>query len=338
MGAGGKVQLKEASMLFIARRALAVILLVFASTAIAWAQAYPDRPLRLVVGFPPGGSGDFLARIIADELTREISQPVVVDNKPGAGSNIAAEHVARAAPDGYTILLAGNFTHAINPWLYKNLSWDPHRDFTPITEVALMSIIVCVTPERGIRSLKELIARVKSEPGKWFYASPGNGTSQHLAGAELNRITGTDMQHVPFKGGAPSLQAVLAGDVQVIIGTTPVVLPQIRAGKLVPLALITRAASTLVPGVPGMEEAGVPGLDLGSWWGIWAPPRLRPEVKERLYASITRVMRLPQVAEKLAREAMEPEISASPEEFAAFVRRDHASYEPIVKASGAKAD
>ena len=186
--------------------------------------------------------------------------------------------------------------------------------------------------------MKELIAKVKSEPGKWFYASPGNGTSQHLAGAELNRLAGMDMQHVPFKGGAPSLQAVLAGDVQVMIGTTPVVLPQIRAGKLVPLALITRAASPMVPGVPGMEEAGVPGLDLGSWWGIWAPPGIRPEVRQRLYASITKVMRLPQVAEKLAREAMEPEISASPEEFAAFVRRDHASYEPIVRASGAKAD
>ena len=141
-------------MYLIARRVLAVVVLVIASTA-AWAQGYPDRPLRLVVGFPPGGSGDFLARIVADELTREIGQPVVVDNKPGAGSNIAAEHVARAAPDGYTILLAGNFTHAINPWLYKNLSWDPHRDFTPITEVALMSIIVCVTPERGIRSMTD---------------------------------------------------------------------------------------------------------------------------------------------------------------------------------------
>ena len=323
-------------MLFIARRALAVVLVMIASMA-AWAQGYPDRPLRLVVGFPPGGSGDFLARIIAEELTREIGQPVVVDNRPGAASNIAAEHVAHAAPDGHTILLAGNFSHAINPWLYK-LSWDPHRDFTPITEVALMSIIVCVTPERGIRSMKELIARVKSEPGRWFYASPGNGTSQHLAGAELNRLAGIDMQHVPFKGGAPSLQAVLAGDVQVMIGTTPVVLPQIRAGKLVPLALITRAASPMVPGVPGMEEAGVPGLDLGSWWGIWAPPRVRPEVKRRLFAAITKVMRLPQVAEKLAREAMEPEVSASPEEFAAFVRKDHASYEPIVKASGAKAD
>src|SRR5437773_12448940 len=149
MAAGGKVRLKEASMLFIARRALAVILVVFASTTLACAQTSQDRPLRLVVGFPPGGSGDFLARIIADELTREIGQPVVVDNKPGAGSNIAAEHVARAAPDGYTILLAGNFTHAINPWLYRNVSWDPHRDFTPITELAGMSIIVCVTPERG---------------------------------------------------------------------------------------------------------------------------------------------------------------------------------------------
>ncbi len=328
-------------MYVIARRALAVVLLAItttaASTAVAWAQGYPDRPLRLVVGFPPGGSGDFLARIIAEELTREIGQPVVVDNRPGAASNIAAEHVAHAAPDGHTILLAGNFSHAINPWLYK-LSWDPHRDFTPITEVALMSIIVCVAPQRGIHSIKELIAKVKSEPGKWFYASPGNGTSQHLAGAELNRLAGIDMQHVPFKGGAPSLQAVLAGDVQVMIGTTPVVLPQIRAGKLVPLALITRAASPMVPGVPGMEEAGVPGLDLGSWWGIWAPPRVRPEVKQRLYAAITKVMRLPQVAEKLAREAMEPEISASPEEFAAFVRKDHASYEAIVRASGARAD
>ncbi len=285
-------------MHLIARRAFAVVLLMIASTA-AWAQGYPDRPLRLVVGFPPGGSGDFLARIIADELTREIGQPVVVDNKPGAGSNIAAEQVARAAPDGYTILLAGNFTHAINPWLYKNLPWDPHRDFTPITEVAVMSIIVCVTPERKIHSMKELIARVKGEPGRWFYASPGNGTSQHLAGAELNRLAGIDMQHVPFKGGAPSLQAVLAGDVHVIIGTTPVVLPQIRAGKLVPLALITRAASAMVPGVPGMEAAGVPGLDLGSWWGIWAPPGIRPEVKQRLNTTITKVMRLPQVAERL---------------------------------------
>src|SRR5438046_1069979 len=226
MAAGGKVQLMEASMHVFARRALAVVLLMIASMA-AWAQGYPDRPLRLVVGFPPGGSGDFLARIIADELTREIGQPVVVDNRPGAGSNIAAEHVARAAPDGYTILLAGNFTHAINPWL-SNLSWDPHRDFTPITEVAVMSIIVCVTPQRGI-------------------------------------------------------------------------------GR-------------------------------GRRWGIRARPRLRPEVKQRLYAAITRVMRLPQVAEKLGREAMEPEVSASPEDFAAFVRRDHASYEPIVKASGAKAD
>ena len=322
-------------MIDIARRGLALLLLLFASSA--WAQ-YPDRPLRLVVGFPPGGSGDFLARIIADELSRELAQPVVVDNKPGAGANIAAEHVARAAPDGYTVLLSGNFTHAINPWLYKNLSWDPHRDFTPISEVALMSIIVCVTPQRQIRSLKELIAKVKSEPGKWFYATPGSGSPQHLAGVQINRIAGIDMQHVPFKGGAPSLQSVLAGDVQVIIGTTPVVLPQIRAGKLVPLSLITRAGSPMVPGVPGAEEVGVPGLDLDTWWGIWGPAGLRPEVTRRLYAAITKVMRLPQVAEKLAREAMEPKLSNSPEEFAAFVRKDHAMYEPIVKASGAKVD
>ncbi len=325
-------------MLGTARRAFAVFIFLLGASSLAWAQTYLDRPLRLVVGFPPGGSGDFLARIIGDELSRELAQPVVVDNKPGAASNIAAEAVARAPADGYTVLLAGNFSHSINPWLYKHLSWDPHKDFTPISEVALMSIIVCVTPQRQIHNMKELIAKVKAEPGKWFYATPGAGTSQHLAGVQINQIAGLDMQHVPFKGGAPSLQAVLAGDVQVIIGTTPVVLPQIRAGKLVPLSLITRAASPMVPGVPGAEEAGIAGMNLDSWWGIWGPAKLKPEVTKRLYAAITKVMKLPQVAEKLAREAMEPQISASPEEFAAYVRKDHAMYEPIVKASGAKVD
>ncbi len=323
-------------LLTIPRAVLALTGLLAMLLVPAWGQTYPDHPLRLVVGFPPGGSGDFLARIIADELAREMGQSVVVDNRPGAGSNIAAEKVARSAPDGYSILLSGNVTHAINPWLYKNLSWDPVKDFTPISEVAVMSVIVCVAPSRNIHSMRELIAKVKSEPGRWFYATPGSGTPQHLAGVLLNRVAGTDLQHVPFKGGAPSLQAVLSGDLQVIIGTTPVVLPQIRAGKLVPLALITKDASPLIPGVPGMAEAGVPGMDLGSWWGIWAPARTRPEVKQRLYTGITRVMRLPQVAQRLAGEAMEPATSASPEEFAGFVRKELAAWEPIVKASGAK--
>jgi tripartite-type tricarboxylate transporter receptor subunit TctC len=201
-----------------------------------------------------------------------------------------------------------------------------------------MSVIVCVTPARNIHSMKELIAKVKSEPGRWFYATPGSGTPQHLAGVVLNNVAGTDLQHVPFKGGAPSLQAVLSGDLQVIIGTTPVVLPQIRAGKLVPLALITKDATPLLPGIPGMAEAGVPGMDLGSWWGIWAPPKIRPEVRQRLFTGVTRVMRLPQTAQRLASEAMEPVVSPSPDEFAAFVRRELAAWEPIVKASGAKVE
>jgi len=211
---------------------------------------------------------------------------VVVDNKPRRGSNIAAEHVARAASDGYTILLAGNFTHAINPWLYKNLSWDPHRDFTPITEVALMSIIVCVAPGRGIRSMKELIAKVKSEPGKWFYASPGNGTSQHLAGAELNASPAPTCSTC-LQGRRPSLQAVLAGDVQVMIGTTPVVLPQIRAGKLVPLALITRAASPMVPGVPGWRKRAYRGWT----WGAGGASGRRPGSGPRSSSASTRPSR-----------------------------------------------
>jgi len=197
-----------------------------AQSGAAWPAG---RPIRLVVGFPPGGSGDFLARTLSEPLSRELGgATILVDNRPGAGSNIAAEHVARSEADGYTILLGGNFTHSVNPALYRRLPFDPINDFTPITRVSDLPLIIAVRADAGINNLAELAARMRAQPGRWNYATPGIGTPSHLVGAKLAKVTGEDITHVPFRGGAPSLQAVLAGDVQILVGTPPVALPQIR--------------------------------------------------------------------------------------------------------------
>jgi tripartite-type tricarboxylate transporter receptor subunit TctC len=234
--------------------------------------AWPaGRPIRLVVGFPPGGSGDFLARTLSEPLARELGgATIIVDNRPGAGSNIAAEHVARSEPDGYTILLGGNFTHAVNPAMYRRLPFDPINDFTPITRVSDLPLIIAVRADAGINNLADLAARMRAQPGRWNYATPGIGTPSHLVGAKLAKVTGQDITHVPFRGGAPSLQAVLAGDVQILVGTPPVALPQIRAGTLKALSLSTRLPSPVIPDVPGSEVAGLPGTS-GSETGCSAP-------------------------------------------------------------------
>src|SRR6476660_2281729 len=219
------------------RYLLALLALAFFTPA--HAQQYPTKSIRLVVGFPPGGSGDFIARNISEDLYKLLGQQIIVDNRPGAGSNIAAEIVARANSDGYTMLLGGSFSHAVNPALYKKVGFDPEKDFAPITRVADFTTIIAVNPKLPVNSLKELIARAKAEPGKLSYATPGAGTPSHLAGVMLNGSAGTDLVHVPFKGGAPSLAATIAGEVPVIIATPPVGLPMIRAGRLRALSLTT---------------------------------------------------------------------------------------------------
>ena len=203
-----------------------------ASGRSAWAQAgWPAaRPIRLVVGFPPGGSGDFIARTLAEPLGREIGQTILVDNRPGAGSNIASENVARSEPDGHSLLLGGNFSHAVNPALYRRVPFDPVADFTAITRLTALPTVIAVRPETGVTTLAQLLERARAEPGRWSYATPGNGTPSHLAGAMLAKVAGLDLTHVPFRGGAPSVTAVLAGDVRVLIGTPPVALPQVRGG------------------------------------------------------------------------------------------------------------
>jgi tripartite-type tricarboxylate transporter receptor subunit TctC len=318
----------------IASAVLTVVLL----PAAVQAQSFPERPIRLVVGFPPGGSGDFIARNMGEEMNRLLDQQIIVDNRPGAGANIASELVVRATPDGYTILLGGSFSHAVNPALYRKLPFDVEKDFTPITKVANFTTIIAVNPKLQVNTLKELIAKAKAEPGKLTYSSPGSGTPSHMAGAMFNVVAGTDIVHVPFKGGAPQLLATLAGDVPIIIGTPPVALPQIRAGKLRALSLTTRKSSAIIPGIPGAEEAGLAGYDVGGWWGLWAPAHTPPAVMGKLFDMARKVLGSPHIHERLAHEGLEIETSGSPQEFAAFIHTEIPFWAKVVKESKATAD
>jgi len=212
------------------------------------------------------------------------------------------------------------------------------KDFVPITKVANFTTIIAVNPKVPANTLKELIALAKAQPGKLAYSSPGSGTPSHMAGAVFNVTAGTDIVHIPFKGGAPQLMATLAGDVPIIIGTPPVALPQIRAGKLRALSLTTRANSPIIPGIPGAEEAGLPGYDVGGWWGLWAPARTPPAIVNKLFDIARKVFSTPQIQERLAREGLEIETSSSPREFAAFIHSEIPFWAKVVKQSGATAD
>ena len=316
----------------------AVLLAAAAVCADAGAAQWPERPIRLVVGFPPGGSGDFIARNLGEEMQRALGQQIIVDNRPGAGSNIAAEIVARANADGYTVLLGGSFTHAVNPTLYKKLPFHPEKDFSPITKVANFTTIIAVNPRLPVNTLRELIDKAKAEPGKLSYGSPGAGTPSHLAGVMFNLTAGTQIVHVPFKGGAPSLAATMSGEVPIIIATPPVALPQIRAGRLRALSLTTRKSTPIIPGIPGAEEAGLPGYDVGGWWGLWAPARAPAPVIARLYDATLTAIGKPHIQERFAREGLEVDTSPSPAQFSAFIAKEIPFWAKVVRESGATAD
>lgn len=312
---------------------------LLAAPRISHAQAWPaGRPIRLVVGFPPGGSGDFIARTLSEPLREALNQTIVVENRPGAGSNIASEHVARAEPDGHTLLLGGNFSHAVNPALYRSVPFHPVNDFTAITRLTDLPTIIAVRPELGITTLAQLIERVRAEPGRWNYATPGNGTPSHLAGVMLAKVANINLTQVPFRGGAPSLQGVLSGDVEILIGTPPVALPPIRNNMLVALSLTTRDASPVIPGVPGAGEAGLPDLNIGGWWGLWTPAGLPEPIRQRLFEAATRITADPGVRERLAREGLQALPSESPAEFDRFIAQEIPFWAEVVQTAGARAD
>jgi tripartite-type tricarboxylate transporter receptor subunit TctC len=300
----------------------------------ALAQSFPSKPIRLVVGYPPGGSGDFTTRIAADELSRELGVAVVVENKPGAGGNIANETVAKAPADGYTILNAWHF--AINRALYK--SNYEEKDFAAVSRVAIGPTVICVQADSPIRSLKELIAHAKANPGKLFNASAGYGSTPHLASVLFESVAGVKFTSIQFKGGGPAAQSLLAGDTQVMFATSPTVMGFVRAGRMRALSTSMRATSPAVPGVPGAEEAGLPGYDFTFWFGLFVPAGTPPAIVRRLHEAAAKGLSRPEVREKMAVQGMDAAPSASPAAFEAELRAEAPILEKVIRESGAKVE
>jgi len=319
------------------RNAFALFVLTVAC-AVASAQTYPTKPIRLVVGFAPGGAADITARAIGDPLGRALGQGIIIDNKPGAGSSLAVAFVAKSAPDGYTILIASQSGMIVNPAINKNVGYDTVRDFAPVTQVSSSPLVVTVNPALPVRSLSELIAEAKKSPGKLNSASSGNGSVPHLALALFSALTGVQMVHVPYKSGGLSVQSVLAGDTQVTFATSPSVLPLVQAGRLRALSVTTRARSALVPNLPGMEEAGLANYDLSVWYGFFAPAGTPAEIVKRLFDATALTLQNPKLKEILARDGTETVGSRSPEDFGAFVVRETKLWGPVILNAGMKVE
>ncbi len=315
-----------------------LLLALILSATQAAAQTYPAKPVRLVVGFAPGGAADFVARAFQDSLGKALGQPILVENRPGAGSSIAAEHVAKSAPDGYTVLIASPSSILVNPLITPKANFQPLKDLVAISKVSSSPLILAVNPSVPASSVKELIAYAKANPGKLNFATSGNGSAPHMAAVLFLRLADVSMVHVPFKGGAPAVQSVLAGDTQLAFATPPSVLPLVQANRLRALAITSRNATPLISGVPGMAEAGLPDYEIGFWYGFFVPAGTPPEIVRKLYAATSQVLKAPETARMLAKEGTETAGSPSPEDFATFLREDAKLWARLVKDSGAKAD
>src|SRR6478736_7852958 len=298
---------------------------------VAFGQSFPSRSIRLVVGFAPGGAADLVARKLQEPLQRSLGQPIVVDNRPGAGSSIAAEQVAKAPADGYTLLIASPSSILVNPMLMANNPFDPLKDLAPVSKVTSSPLVVAVNPALGVASLRELIELARKNPGKLNYATSGNGSAPHMAAVLFRRVAGIDIVHVPFKGGAPAVQSVLAGDTQLSFATPPSVLPLVQAGRLRALAVTSRERTPLVPGVPGMAEAGLPDYEISFWYGFFVPAGTPQAVIQRLFDETAKALKLPEVSRTLAKEGTETSGSASPADFGAFLRQDASLWTRLVK-------
>jgi tripartite-type tricarboxylate transporter receptor subunit TctC len=301
------------------------------------APAWPAKPIRLVIGFAPGGAADFVARTIADPLSRVLGQPVAVDNRAGAGSSLAADFVAKAPADGYTLLIASPSSISVNPALNPKLSYSA-RDLLAVTRLTSSPLVLAVHPGAGINSLQELISTAKARPGVLNYTSSGNGSAPHLGAAHFSKVAGVEMVHIPYKGGAPAIQAVVAGDAQLTFGTPPSVLPMVQAGRLKALVVTSPNRSTLLPDVPGTIEAGLPAFSLSFWYGLFVPAGTPAELTKKLFEATSQVMQRADVKAALAREGTEVAVSKSPEDFAAFLLDDNRFWARLVKDAGVKAD
>jgi tripartite-type tricarboxylate transporter receptor subunit TctC len=312
------------------------IALAFSGFAAQAAERYPDRPVRMVVAYPPGGTNDILARAVAQRLTGVWHQQFIVDNRPGGGANIGPDLVAHATPDGYT-LLVGASSHAINASLYSHLSYDPVADFAAVALLATVPSCLVVNPSLPVRSVKDLIALAKKRPGELNMASGGNGTSLHLEGEMFKAMTGVRMTHVPYKGAPPALLDLIAGNADLMFVAVPAVISYIKAGRLKVLAVTSTKRSAALPHVPTLDEAGVRGYQSAGFYGVFAPARTPASVVQTLNTTINRELKTPEMSSQLAAQGAEAAVM-TPEEFESYFKSEVAKWRRVIKASGAKVD
>ena len=324
---------------WIIRCATGALVAAFAAAASAQPNLnpYPSKPIRIVVPFPAGGTTDLIARAAAQKLTESLGQPVVVDNRPGAGGNIGAELVAKSAPDGYTLLMGTVGTHAINASLYPKMPYDHVRDFAPIILIAGVPNVLVVNLSLPVNSVQELIAYGKANPGKLNFASSGNGTSIHLSAELFKTMTGVQMAHIPYKGSAPAIQDLAGGQVQLMFDNLPSALPLIKAGRLKALAVTSKTRAAVLPDVPTVAESGLPGFEASSWFGLLASAGTPQPVIAKVNAEIAKWLATPEAREKLTTQGANV-AGGTPEDFARHIAAETAKWQKVVKDSGAKID
>jgi tripartite-type tricarboxylate transporter receptor subunit TctC len=298
----------------------------------AEAQSYPNRPIRMIAPFPAGGLVDVLARAIGEELAKTLGQPIIVENKPGAGGNIGADIVAKAEGDGYTLLMTSPGIQSINQFLYKTMPFDPDKAFTPISLVADMSMLVVVHPKTNVRTLAELLAAARANPGKLTFGSAGVGTTGHLGQALLTHVAKINLTHIPYRGAAPSVTDLIAGQIDGVVDNPPTVMSHIRAGTIVPLAVAAKERLAVLPDVPTAAEAGLPGWEASSWFGVVAPAATPPEIIRRLHAEIAKAVRQPSMA-RFTTQSGARMVGNTPEEFARLIVDERKKWGEIIKAA-----
>ena len=320
-----------------ARRSLVALLFAFAAASPVAAQNYPTKPIKLICPFPPAGAVDIASRAIANELTKNLGQPVTVENRPGAGGNLGAEAAARSAPDGYTIFMSTSGIQAINPALYSKMPVDVNKELVPVAPLVSLNNVLVLHPSVKANSVKELIALAKAQPGKIPYASSGNGTSIHMSGAMFTQMTQIDMIHIPYKGSGPAVTDLLAGQVSLMFDNIPSSLPHIKAGKLKALATTGAKRDPALPDLPTIAEAGVPGYESGVWFGLMAPAGTPKDIIARLNAEAVKGANAPEFQKRM-KDLGYNIIPGTPEHMADMIKAEIARWTPIVKASGAKVD
>jgi tripartite-type tricarboxylate transporter receptor subunit TctC len=318
------------------RAALAFFLGIALAVSAHGQDAWPARPIRFILPFPPGGGTDILGRLIAERLSANLGQPVVTENRGGAGGNVGAEAAAKSAPDGYTIVLVAP-SLAISPTLYSKLNYDPVKDFAPISLVATVPNVMITQASLPVQTLQEFIAFARSKPGALNFGSGGAGTSNHLAGELFNIVTGAKLVHVPYKGVNLAMQDVLAGNVHLVFIGIPAAAPHIKAGRLRALAIVAPLRSNALPEVPTVAEAGLRDFEVTTWYGVLAPAGTSKSVVNRLNAELVKIMHSPELKERLAATGTEP-LTSTPEEFAAYIRREIAKWGEVIRKAGVKAD